>query len=147
MSQDLLKALMHAAPAEIRKRLGMPARDLDSQVLQLTTTLNGLGDSSARQAILTYIANRSNESAFEAEQASQPLNFTAELVELREWARRLYAPESLPIMPEFLEWARRELRKYREEEILAGIREIETTGGLQLQDFIHELEREATPCA
>jgi hypothetical protein len=40
--------------------------------------------------------------------------------------------------PEFMEWAR---QQYSEEEILAGIREIEETGGLELKDFIHELEQ------
>src|SRR5438552_3596323 len=39
--------------------------------------------------------------------------------------------------PEFMEWAR---QLDTEEEIVAGLREIEETGGLELKDFIHELE-------
>jgi len=41
---------------------------------------------------------------------------------------------------EFLEWARSQTN---EEEIIAGMREIEETGGLELKDFIHELEQDA----
>jgi hypothetical protein len=46
------------------------------------------------------------------------------------------------IQPEILEWARQQLN---EEEILAGLREIRETGGLELADFLPDLEREATP--
>jgi hypothetical protein len=40
------------------------------------------------------------------------------------------------------EWAR---QQFSEEEFLAEVREIEETGGLELKDFIHELEQEAGP--
>jgi uncharacterized protein (DUF433 family) len=46
------------------------------------------------------------------------------------------------LTPELLEWARNDLS---EEEIVAGLREIRSTGGLELKDFIHELEQEAAP--
>src|SRR3954466_8801749 len=58
-------------------------------------------------------------------------------------------PDALPpseefpmgkLSPALLEWARRE---FNEEEFLAGLREVEETGGLELKDFIHELEEEA----
>jgi len=42
---------------------------------------------------------------------------------------------------EMLEWARRQLN---EEETVAGIREIRQTGGVVLEDFLQDLEREAT---
>ena len=48
---------------------------------------------------------------------------------------------SPPLPPEILEWAR---QHFNEEEFLAGLREIRETGGLQLEDFIRELEQEAT---
>jgi hypothetical protein len=48
--------------------------------------------------------------------------------------------ETIP--PEILEWARQTLD---EEEFLARVREIETTGGLRLEDFIAELEARARP--
>ena len=44
------------------------------------------------------------------------------------------------LTPELLEWARKQLN---EEEIVVGLREIRQTGGLELQDFIHDLERAA----
>jgi hypothetical protein len=45
------------------------------------------------------------------------------------------------ITPEMLQWAR--AQPINEEEIAAGLREIEETGGVELRDFIHELERAA----
>jgi hypothetical protein len=45
-----------------------------------------------------------------------------------------------PIPPEILEWAR---QTFDEEEFLVRVREIETTGGLRLEDFIAELEARA----
>lgn len=44
---------------------------------------------------------------------------------------------SAPIPPELIAQA---LADTNEEELRAGIEEIRTTGGLQLKDFIHELE-------
>ncbi len=44
--------------------------------------------------------------------------------------------------PEYPEGSREQLH---EEEILAALWEIRTTGGLELKDFIHELEQEAAP--
>jgi len=50
---------------------------------------------------------------------------------------RQMGPPSVQPTPEILEWAR---QQFSEEEIVAGLREIRETGGLQLRDFIHELE-------
>ena len=47
-----------------------------------------------------------------------------------------------PIPPEILEWARQTLD---EAEFLSHVREIEATGGVQLEDFIAELEARANP--
>ena len=52
------------------------------------------------------------------------------------------APLSVKLPPELMEWARQD---FNEEEFLAGLREIQETGGLELKDFIQELEQEATP--
>jgi hypothetical protein len=46
------------------------------------------------------------------------------------------------IPPDILEWARQTLD---EAEFLAHVREMEATGGVQLQDFIAELEARAKP--
>ncbi len=46
--------------------------------------------------------------------------------------------EAIP--PEIVEWAR---QTFDEEEFLAQIREIEESGGLQLDDFIAEIEARA----
>jgi hypothetical protein len=52
-------------------------------------------------------------------------------------------PEPFPretIPPELVEWAR---QTFDEEEFLAQLREIEARGGLQLEDFISEVEARA----
>jgi hypothetical protein len=46
------------------------------------------------------------------------------------------------LSPELKEWAR---QHFSEDEFLAGLREIQETGGLELKDFIQELEQEAVP--
>lgn len=46
------------------------------------------------------------------------------------------------LTPEILAWARQQLN---EEETVAGLREIRETGGLELADFLHDLQREAIP--
>jgi hypothetical protein len=48
--------------------------------------------------------------------------------------------ETIP--PELVEWAR---QTFDEEEFLAQVREIEATGGLQLEDFLPEIEARARP--
>jgi hypothetical protein len=45
------------------------------------------------------------------------------------------------ILPDIVEWAR---QTFDEDEFLTGVREIETTGGLQLEDFITEVEARAS---
>jgi hypothetical protein len=46
------------------------------------------------------------------------------------------------IPPDILEWARQTLD---EAEFLAHVREMEATGGVQLEDFVAELEARAKP--
>ena len=46
--------------------------------------------------------------------------------------------ETIP--PELLEWAR---QTFDEEEFLAQVHEMEVTGGLQLEDFIAQIEAQA----
>lgn len=49
---------------------------------------------------------------------------------------------SQSIQPAILEWARQQVN---EEVTVAGLREIRESGGVQLEDFLPDLEREATP--
>ena len=44
------------------------------------------------------------------------------------------------LSPELLAWAR---EQFNEEEFLAGLREVRETGGLELRDFLPQLEQEA----
>ncbi len=49
-------------------------------------------------------------------------------------------PAPVPLTPELREWLR---QQFNAAEFLAGVREIEQTGGVELRDFIHELEEAA----
>jgi hypothetical protein len=49
-------------------------------------------------------------------------------------------PQPIPTPPDVIEWA---LSQINEEEIAAELREIQETGGYELSDFIHDLERAA----
>ena len=50
--------------------------------------------------------------------------------------------EPITPTPELLEWAK---QQFTEAEIVAGIEEIERTGGLELHEFIQELEAGGKP--
>ncbi|HJZ92538.1 MAG TPA: hypothetical protein VKE40_16805 [Gemmataceae bacterium] len=50
------------------------------------------------------------------------------------------AHQPIPPTPAIREWAK---QQFGEEEALAGLREILETGGQELRDFFHELERTA----
>jgi hypothetical protein len=138
MSQEILDVLMRSTPAEARQRLNLSARDLDAQVLQLTASLNGELESPERKAVVAYVNSRIDEPFEEAGGRVPPLNLTPELEGLRQWVCCHYrAVQQQYLTPEVMEWAR---STFNEEEHLAGLREIEATGGLELKDFIHELE-------
>lgn len=140
MSQELIEILMRSSPAEVRQRLNLSARDLDAQVLQLATGLNGEGESPEKQAVVAYVNARIEEPLGEAGARVPPLNLTPDLEGLRQWVCCYYrAQQRKYLTPELLEWARQSIN---EEEILAAFREIQTTGGWELKDFIHELEQE-----
>jgi hypothetical protein len=143
MSQDILEVLMRSTPTEARQRLNLSARDLDVQVLQLTGSLNGQIDSPEQQAIVAYVNARIDEPFGEEGGGTPPLNLTPELEGLRQWVCCHYrALQQQYLTPEVLEWAR---RTFNEEEFLAGLREIETTGGVEIKDLLDELEQEIPP--
>jgi hypothetical protein len=45
--------------------------------------------------------------------------------------------EAVKLSPPVLDWAR---QQFSEEDFAAGLRELRATGGLELGDFLHELE-------
>jgi hypothetical protein len=55
----------------------------------------------------------------------------------RQWASKVEG--SVVLTPEVLTWAR---QRFSPQEFVAGIREVQETGGLELGDFIHKLEQE-----
>ncbi|HEY7423278.1 MAG TPA: hypothetical protein VH682_03460 [Gemmataceae bacterium] len=142
MSQELFDVLKRRGePAEMRKQLGTSARDLDARVLQLIAGLNGQDDSPEQEAISAYTIARLYESTVETTNGSAPLSFTPELRELREWAYRYIRwQQRRYFTPEVLEQERRNIN---EEQVLAGLREIQATGGVQIKDLLDEWEQEA----
>lgn len=143
MSRELLEVLLRSTLAEARQQLNLSARDLDAQVLQLTTRLNGQIDSPERQALVAYTDARIEEAFKEPGGGTPPLNLTPELEGLRQWVCcHLRALQQQYLTPEFLEWAR---RTFNEEVHLAGLREIEATGGVDIKDLLNDPEQEVTP--
>jgi hypothetical protein len=143
MEQDLFDVLKRSTPAEARQQLNLSARDLDAQVLQLTASVNGQGESPESQAVIAYVNARIGEPSGETECQVPPLNLTPELEGLRQWVCGHYrALQQQYLTPEVLEWAR---RTFDEEVHLAGLREIEATGGVDIKDLLYDLEQEATP--
>jgi hypothetical protein len=63
---------------------------------------------------------------------------SAEVLSFLELYLRLPGDEGLASTPEFREWA---LRQFTEEEVMAGLHEMKTTGGLELPEFLSELEQ------
>lgn len=45
--------------------------------------------------------------------------------------------EATPLTPELLDWAR---QQFPEEEVLKGLQQVREKGGLELHEFIHELD-------
>ena len=144
MSKEILDVLMRSTPAEARQRLNLSARDMDAQVLGLTASFDGRQiDPPERQAILAYVDARIDEAFGEPGGGTPPLNLTPELEGLRQWVCCYYRALSRQYLtPEVLE---RERRAFNEEEFLAGLREIETTGGVEIKDLLDELEQEVPP--
>jgi hypothetical protein len=91
------------------------ARKADAVVSQLTAMFGRL-DNAARQKFLDLIVEEvTDRSTMPSEVLDSNGRFTQEF---RDWDRRTFDPD----------------------EYLSGVREIERTGGLELKDFLHELE-------
>ncbi len=48
--------------------------------------------------------------------------------------------EPIVLTPELLEWSE---HQFNDEDMIAGVEEIQRTGGKELHEFIHEIEEEA----
>jgi hypothetical protein len=135
MNQELIELLKHSTPAEARQRLNLSARDLDTQVLQLTASLNGQEEESPEgQALVSYVTARIDEPLGDAGARVPPLNLTPELEGLRQWVCCYYrAQQRKYLTPELIEEARQSIN---EEEILAALREVEARGVVGIKDLI-----------
>jgi hypothetical protein len=120
MKEEFLEHLVQLAPAENRERLDLAAHELDALVTRLTAVLESLGDARLRQDMIAHFGARALALLNQPQEKLEPTRPT----------------------PELLDWAR---HQFSEEEIVAGLREVRTTGGLELQDFIREIEQEAMP--
>ena len=122
MSQEFHDLLARLAPGEKPERIAARAAELSALKGWLASFMNGLKGADAQQEALACVF----ASALEALKNGQ-----ADLSPRRP-------------TPAELEWARSQIDL---EEIRAGIEEIERTGGLELRDFIQELEVEVKPTA
>jgi hypothetical protein len=123
---DVLGRLMPTARPET---IGPAARQVEALAQQMADVLVAL-DPAAASAALAYFAALVQRIVAER---------TAEAV------RRLddeKPPGREAIPSDVLAWAR---QQFTEEEIVAGLRELRATGGLELSEFIGELEQEAKP--
>jgi len=119
MSQGFIDVLMQHNSASDPKLLEETAKELEALSLLLSLILEGVSDSSARKEVLVRLSN----------------NVLNSLPEVN-------GPRPLTPTPEILQWARNQVN---EEEIVAGLCEIQQTGGLELRDFIAEIEQETMP--
>ena len=115
MSQDFLDVLARHATADDPQRLDAAVRVLRTLSHQMVLVLDGLKDVSAQEEILS--------------------RFNASVL-----ASLADRPQATSIAPELLQWAR---QTFDREEFMAGVREIEETGGLKFEDFVEELEKAA----
>ena len=114
MKARLLELLAAHKPREMA--LGEMVRKADTVCAEMVGLLERL-DQPARQQILELLMEE----------------ITRRLAEGRRWSNG-------KVPPDVLEWAR---RTFNMEEFLAGVREIEETGGFTFEDFEKDLERAA----
>jgi len=107
-------------------------KEIEATGARSTTVLQGdsRGDSTTQGGKSTGPAT-ATPTPPKQEQELPAENLTPEMLE---WARQ----QMENLTPEMLEWARQQINV---EEALAGLREINETGGLELRDFIQELEQ------
>lgn len=116
---DVMKRLHHNGQSDSDRRV---SEALEETSRRLALLISGC-DERVRQDLLAEFSSR----------------VLTHLEEVKSEPRAAQPPPS-QIPPDLLEWAR---RQFNEEEIVAGLHEIKETGGLELRDFIHELEQAA----
>ncbi len=120
MSQEFLEVLARIAPSAEPERRNVTAHELETLVLQLAASLHGLGEPRVLQDILACFSARALAFLGGGETAAQPTKYP----------------------PELLSWARTHVNL---DAAAADLREVKATGGLVLDDFIHELEQGIPP--
>ncbi len=134
MDQSFLDVLKRHAAAGQPPAPDQLSEALDAACLRLANLL-GACDSALRQDLLALIPPRilallGRKDALEVPPANGKNGAPS--------PEPMPGPPPMKLTPELLEWAR---RQFSEEEIVAGLREVRETGGLELRDFIHELEQ------
>ena len=112
------QTLMHLA----QQAAGGDPVAVDALALQLATLLTPL-DQRTREEVLVEVVHQILQKETSAAENATP-------------------PKRHGLTPELREWL---LHQFTEEEASAGLREIREKGGLELADFLHELEEEARP--
>lgn len=121
MSKTFLDILARQPGTVDPEKLVLLAREFDAKARELASLLQRC-EASVRQEVQNEFAR-----------------------EVRAYLECVGAPawnHSEVLTPEFREWA---LQQFSKEEIAAGLRDIEKTGGRELRDFLPELEQAAGP--
>ncbi len=113
MNQSFLDLLKRLAPAEPPARLEDTARELDTLTRMFAEVVSRVSGTNAQREIAAHLSAAALE---------RLANGTV--------------TQAAMLTPELLEWAR---GLDTEEEIIAGVREVRETGGLELKDFIQEI--------
>ena len=135
MEQHFLDVLKRHA-ANLTGQADRIAADLEAACLRLADALGGV-EPSVRQELLALVqpcvaALLGRREAPEAAAAPEGRNGAPA-------PEQTSGPQPMKLTPELLEWYRQNTNM---EEMIAQLREVQETGGLELEDFLPELEKE-----
>jgi len=140
MNQAFWDMLVNQASSGYLEKLSLPfqgqLRRLSAELAQILCA----SDSATRTEILSKLCAEVLGHIAELDAAAQPMNPSGSSAPPAAPTEK-QEPDCGKIQPEILEWARQHMD---EEATVAGLREIRETGGLELDDFLEEIEQEAT---
>jgi hypothetical protein len=132
--------LARQASSDELEKLSLPLQQTLQQLSESLAVILSTSDLDTSTAILNQLCAEVFGHLPELEAAAQEAN--SNHTGKAQVSGTTHEASSGEIEPEILEWARQQLN---EEETVEGLREIRETGGLELVDFIHEVEKEAAP--
>lgn len=136
MSDDFLNVLARHMTGDQLAALGPVAQELEGLSVQLAAVLGRLEGPAVKQELLAQVETSVLASLKSSDSPPPAATPNGDAANPAPWPPF----ESEPITPELREWL---LQQFNEEELAASLREVRETGGLELHEFIHELEQAA----